>query len=127
VRAQYHFRKSPDGLLAWDVRSLVEKARTLVPKRVVLSAIVELDEPYWTDGHAQQLTCREIVGHAGLILDCDLTYPIILSSDGRVMDGMHRVCKALLQGRQYIEAVQFNEDPAPDYIGVHPDDLPYAD
>jgi hypothetical protein len=127
MRAQYHFRKSPDGLLAWDVRSLVEKARALVPKRVVLSAIVELDEPYWTDGPAQQLTCREIVEHAGLILDCDLTHPIILSSDGRVMDGMHRVCKALLQGHQYIEAVQFGDDPAPDYIGVHPDDLPYAE
>jgi hypothetical protein len=127
VRAQYHFRKSPDGLRAWDVRSLVEKGRTLIPKRVLLSAIVELDEPYWTDGHPQQLTFREIVEHVGLMLDCDLAYPIILSSDGRVMDGMHRVCKALLQGRQDIEAVQFADDPAPDYVGVHPDDLPYPD
>jgi hypothetical protein len=127
MRAQYHFRKSLDGLLAWDVRSLLEKTRLLVPKRIAVSSIVELDEPYWTDERAQQLTCREIVEHAGLIFDCDLTYPIILSSDGRVMDGMHRVCKALLRGHEYIDAVQFNEDPAPDYIGVHPDDLPYAD
>jgi hypothetical protein len=127
MRAQYHFRKSPDGLLSWDVRALVEKARCLVPKRVFLSSIKELDEPYWTDGNPQPLTCREIAGHVGFILDSDLTYPIILSRDGRVMDGMHRVCKALLEGRQDIEAVQFNDDPAPDYIGVHPDDLPYLD
>jgi hypothetical protein len=126
MRAQYHFRKSPDGLLAWDVRKLVEKARAFVPKRVALSAIRELDEPYWTDGPAQQRTCREIVEHARLILDCDPGYPIILSSDGRIMDGMHRVCKALLQGHQYIEAVQFIDDPAPDYIGTHPEDLPYT-
>jgi hypothetical protein len=59
------------------------------------------------------------------MLDCDLAFPIILSSEGRVMDGMHRVCKALVENRAEIEAVRFVHDPAPDYIGVHPDDLPY--
>ena len=59
------------------------------------------------------------------MLDCDLAFPIILSSDGRVMDGMHRVCKALLQNHTEIKAVRFIQDPEPDYIGVHPDDLPY--
>jgi len=52
-------------------------------------------------------------------------HPIILASDGRVMDGMHRVCKALNENRETISAVQFENDPEPDYIGVHPDDLPY--
>ena len=60
-----------------------------------------------------------------LIEQTDLSYPIILSSDGRVMDGMHRVAKALFEGRKTIEAVQFNQDPEPDYEDVHPDDLPY--
>jgi hypothetical protein len=127
MRAQYHFRQSPDGLCAWDVRGLVEKSRTLIPERVPLSSIRELDEFYWTNEGMQQLTCREIVEHTRLILDCDLTYPIILSSDGRVMDGMHRVCKALLQGHQDIVAVRFLNDPTPDYVGVQPDDLPYPD
>ena len=43
------------------------------------------------------------------------------------MDGIHRVCKALLNGFSEIEAVRFVQDPAPDYIGVHPDELPYRD
>jgi hypothetical protein len=43
------------------------------------------------------------------------------------MDGMHRVCKALLLGHQDIEAVRFVDDPTPDYIGVAPDDLPYPE
>jgi hypothetical protein len=34
-------------------------------------------------------------------------------------------CKALMQGLDEIEAVRFIQDPEPDYIGVHPDDLPY--
>ena len=96
-------------------------------ERVPLSAIRELEEPFWANERVQQLTCRDIVEHARLILDCELTYPIILSSDGRVMDGMHRVCKALLQGLQDIAAVRFTEDPAPDYVGVNPNDLPYSE
>ncbi len=61
------------------------------------------------------------------MLDSELIYPIILSSDGRVMDGMHRVCKALLQGREEIEAVRFVHDPEPDFVGAEPDDLPYEE
>jgi hypothetical protein len=41
------------------------------------------------------------------------------------MDGMHRVGKALLSGLASIEAVQFEHDPEPDYIGIQPEDLPY--
>jgi hypothetical protein len=67
------------------------------------------------------------VDHARLIRDCDLSFPVILSSDGRVMDGMHRICQALLEGRSDIEAVRFLRDPEPDYIGIDPDDLPYDD
>jgi hypothetical protein len=127
MRAQYHFRNSPDGLCAWNVHRLVEKSRDLRREHVPLSAIRELDEPYWQSEAGQRLTCRDVVEHTRLILDCDFSFPIILSSDGRVMDGMHRVCKALLEGRRDIEAVRFSNDPPPDYIGVNPDDLPYSD
>lgn len=127
MRAQYYFRESPHGLCAWDVNRLVELSRTFPRERVPLSTIIELEEPYWANDNTRQLTCREIVGHTRLMLDCDLSFPIILSSDGRVMDGMHRVCKALLNGLSEIDAVRFVQDPAPDYIDVHPDDLPYRD
>jgi hypothetical protein len=126
MRPQYHFRRSPQGLCAWNDHRLVELSRNLPREQVPLSAIRELDEPYWCNEGTRTLTCREVVDHARLMLECDLAYPIILSSDGRVMDGMHRVCKALLESRTEIEAVRFAEDPAPDYIGVHPDDLPYG-
>ena len=44
------------------------------------------------------------------------------------MDGMHRVLKALMQGRSHIRAVRFETDPEPDYVGVlDPDDLPYGE
>ena len=43
------------------------------------------------------------------------------------MDGMHRVLRALVEGREAIEAVQFDDDPAPDYFDVAPHELPYSD
>src|SRR5258705_767094 len=105
MREQYHFRSSPQGLRAWNVRHLVDLSRAFPRVRVPLSAVLELDEPYWAGESAGQMTCREVVDHARLILDGDLTFPVILSSDGRVMDGMHRICKALLQGLADIGAV----------------------
>ena len=125
MRKQYHFRPSPAGLRAWDVDRLVKLAESLARERVPLSAIRELDEPYWSNGGTGALTCRDVVDHARLIQDCDFSYPVILSRDGRVMDGMHRICRALLEGREHIEAVRLIDDPEPDYVGVHPDDLPY--
>ncbi|MDV6345828.1 hypothetical protein [Nitrosomonas sp. Is37] len=43
---------------------------------------------------------------------------------GRLMDGMHRVAKAYLDGHIHIKAVQLQVLPEPDYVGVDPDDLP---
>jgi hypothetical protein len=53
------------------------------------------------------------------------SYPVILSSEGRIMDGMHRVLKVLNQGESHIRAVRFTADPEPDFVGVDPDELQY--
>lgn len=51
----------------------------------------------------------------------------ILDASGRVIDGMHRVCKALMQGLATIRAVRFDADPPPDFVGRARDTLPYDD
>ena len=63
--------------------------------------------------------------HARLIDAADLSLPIILSSDGRVMDGMHRVAKAALLGHETIAAVQFATNLESDFVDVQPEELPY--
>ena len=73
------------------------------------------DEVYWFD--AKHLpTCREAVSHFARVQEVDLSYPIILSDDGHVTDGMHRVAKAWHLGLAEVRAVQFPQDPAPDRI-----------
>jgi len=127
IRAQYHFRKSDRGLLAWDVRRLIRLSKGLPSRVIRLSQIEELDEDHWYF-HGEDLpTCRSIVEHIQLINACDMKHPIILDQSGRVMDGMHRVCKALLNGDSEIRAVQFENDPEPDYIDCDPSALPYGD
>jgi len=54
-----------------------------------------------------------------------MAYPIILAPDGRVMDGMHRVVRALLEGLPTIAAVRFDVHPEPDYRNCDPGLLPY--
>lgn len=124
VRKQYYFRPGPDSLQAWDVDRLLQLAELLPAKEIPLSAIGELDKPYWFE-NGNVPTCRNIAEHARLILEADLSFPIILASDGRVMDGMHRVAKAAMEGRESILAKQFGQDPEPDHVGVEPDKLPY--
>ena len=110
-----------------DVDRLVALSKDLPRFRIALSAIFELDQPYWFSGGAGAATCRAVIEHARSIEEADLSFPIILSWDGRVMDGMHRVGKALLNGQADIEAVRFVRDPEPDYVGVDPEELPYEE
>jgi hypothetical protein len=122
MRKQYHFRPSEAGLRAWDVDRLVALSKGLKQELVPLADFRELDEKYWGP-----LTCRDVAEHAKLINEADLSFPVILSSDGRVMDGMHRILKAVVAGHKSVQAVRFVTDPEPDFIGVEPEDLPYDD
>ncbi len=123
MRKQYYFRHSDHGLLAWDVDRLIQLTSRLPRKSVPVDRIRELDEAWF--GEDERPTWRALLEHVRLIEEADLSYPIILSVSGAVMDGMHRVAKAMLEGRSEIEAVQFDEDPEPDHVGLGPDDLPY--
>jgi hypothetical protein len=123
VRKQYHFWPGEGGLDAWDVDHLIELSRNLPVVEVRIDALRDVDSNYWFD--ALEPTVRRVAQHVGLVLAVDPSFPIILSSTGRVMDGMHRVVRAMVRGNTTISAVQFMVDPEPDYRDCTPDDLPY--
>lgn len=122
MRRQYHLRKSLDGLLAWDIDKLVELTKDLPVKNISLSEIKEIDEAYWFNSAP---TRRQILEHIRLINEVKEEYPIILDWNGRLMDGMHRIMKALLKGKEQIKAVQLEKEIVPDFIGIGEKDLPY--
>lgn len=123
MRRQYHFRQVGQNTHIWDVHHLVELTKTFVIKKVALADIRELNEAYWFPN--QSPTTQQIIEHFQLVEAADLSYPIILCANGRVMDGMHRVAKASLLGHGDILAVQFAQTPEPDFINVDEDELDY--
>jgi hypothetical protein len=125
VRKQYSFQPAGDGYDAWDVDHLVELSLEFPVVEVPLDSIADIDSAYWFAPGGESPTVRVIIRHIELVQEVDPSYPIILGADGRVMDGMHRVVRAVLEGRTSIRAVRFERDPEPDYRNCQPTDLPY--
>ncbi len=125
LRPQYHFRDVGGRMFVWDVRKLLKGATSLPVIDVALDDIRELDESYWFEATKQPATCRSVGDHMKLVQAADLSFPILLCAEGRVMDGMHRVVKAYIAGQQSITARQLPVTPPPDYVDVPADDLPY--
>lgn len=110
-----HSHTVPAGRAFWITEKLWRAAEGLPVTRVALSAIAEFDQNCWF-GERHAPTCRAVAEHARRIQDADLAYPIILSADGRLMDGGHRLAKAWLRGDSDIAAVRFVADPTPERI-----------
>lgn len=58
---------------------------------------------------------RDYLNHYQRVTNADLSKPIILRSDGFIMNGWHRVIKALAEGRKFLPAKRFQIDPPPDF------------
>jgi hypothetical protein len=113
--AETHSHTVPGGRAVWMTERLWQAAEGLPVTRVPLAAIVEFDQDCWfQERHAP--TCRAVADHARRIRDADLAYPIILSADGRLMDGGHRIAKAYMLGHTDISAVRFTVDPEPERL-----------
>jgi len=89
----------------WSVARLIELSKELEVYEVPLK-FLELDRSY-------SYRPREFVTHMHAVMNANLDYPIILDEDGVVMDGRHRILKALFLGRQTIMAVRFDKNPSP--------------
>lgn len=127
MRKQYHLRRSAigRGVDAWDVDRLIVLSADLSVGQVPLTSIAEVESVYWFDLDRRRPTVRAVVDHIRLIEEVDPSFPIILGPDGRVLDGMHRIARAMLEGRDTIDAVIFSELPDPDHRNCHPGDLNY--
>lgn len=100
--------------LLWYTDQLWDQAEGLEPFDLELTSVKELDQNCWFD--SREPTLREVAKHFDRMQSVDMAYPIILNEDGSLMDGGHRLCKALLEGKTTIKAVQFREMPKPNRV-----------
>jgi len=90
----------------WSVPRLFELSKELEVMEVPLDHI----NMYYK---YSDLTLRELTGHVVAIQNADLSYPIILDEDGEIMDGRHRLMKAIIEGMETIKVVRFKSNPSP--------------
>lgn len=108
-RPERHSHTVPGGRAYWLTEKLWAAAAGLPVIQVAIADIPEFDQDCWFRGTAPSL--RDVAGHAERIMAADLSYPIIFSADGRLMDGGHRIARAWIEGRSTVAAVRFVIDP----------------
>jgi len=99
----------------WDVETLWRLAKSIQPSWVPIDSILGVDENCWFTP-SDPPSIRNVALHARRIEQADMAFPIILNVDGALMDGGHRVAKAIMQGQTEILAIRFSATPEPDRI-----------
>lgn len=94
----------------WYVDSLKKAAANLPTFNYEVNFESLLDEPInWI-----LKNFRDYAVHFKRVTEANLDEPIILRSDGFIMDGWHRLIKAYFLGIKVLPAKQFVVDPPPD-------------
>lgn len=98
----------------YNVTTLIDCAKGL-PVCESCADVFDISYNKWRD----LVSINDFRNHMARTLNADLSYPVILSPEGEVMDGMHRIVKALITGEP-VKWVKLTEMPKPD--GVNEDD-----
>lgn len=104
-----HTQRFEDGDKRYVIKNLISRAAALPVQEMPLEHL----NIYGLFPKISSM--RRWVGHMKSVLEADLDYPIILDDEGYVMDGRHRVARALLEGKETIKFVRFEKTPDPDY------------
>lgn len=100
-----------NGNQMWRVPRLIELASVLPATEVPVHSFKEWGKNPWRGDYP--FTLKDFALHMQRVNDADLDYPVIVSAEGWIMDGCHRLVKAKLLGLKTIMAVRFNVTPEP--------------
>ena len=106
--ANNRFTDSDGGV--YNVARLIERAKDLEPFDIPLKHLCINPKIFDPIEDA-----RGLADHVKRVNETDLQYPIIMNADGFIMDGWHRVVKALIEGHETIKAVRFETTPSADF------------
>lgn len=73
----------------------------------------QLNQNVWGDWSPMtvihKISMKKYKANADRIHKADLSYPIIITDENKIVDGYHRVAKAVLDGKKTIKAYIFNK------------------
>ena len=91
---------------SWPAAYLYDKVKELGLKAEKINLRhIDLSSLPWQDGQISNIDC--FAYHAVRIQNCDTSIPVIMRSDGLIVDGWHRVVKAILEDKTHIKAYRF--------------------
>jgi hypothetical protein len=106
--------------LTWKIERLWELARDLPVETVPVNDLVGILEQICCV-LPDERSCMHMARHVKRVLEAGLSYPVILSADGGLFDGSHRIAKAWALGMEEIQVVRFPVNPEPDErVPKHP-------
>ncbi|MBW8001687.1 MAG: hypothetical protein FVQ80_06655 [Planctomycetes bacterium] len=94
----------------WRASSLIKASKDFVVFSFDVSSVDQSEILRW-----KLVNLHDYLNHSRRVYDANLTTPIILRSDGYIMNGWHRVIKALYLKVKYLPAKQFKVDLEPDF------------
>lgn len=106
----------PDGSTSfWRMPTIWAAAEGRPVVEIGVAGLRLLDEVVWFGGPKNvEPTVRRVAEHVRDIVGADLSWPIIMTRDGEILDGAHRVARAYLEGIATLPAVVLDGWPPPD-------------
>lgn len=103
----------------WDIKDLWKAAENEPVQKVPTSSFNKiLDEDFWyswddEEGNmvTETPTFGSILDHAKRAMDADTSYPIIVTPDGDIADGLHRIMRHMIEGKTEIPFVKLKKMP----------------
>lgn len=95
----------------YTIPEIIDAAKGLEPFDLSLKGM-NIDYPSPSNNNL-----RDFVSHVDAMLRAELRFPIVLGPNGVIMDGRHRLAKALYAGDKTIKAVQLPDWPEGEWVG----------
>ncbi len=95
----------------WFIERIWQLSESLPVEEIPIAQINGPDEVTWFNLDGPLPTCREVAMHCQRINNADISYPVILTSDYRVFDGMHQIAKKIMMGEQTVLVMRFRQNP----------------
>ena len=113
MTTQFEGHTYSDGKAVWTVEELWLAADGLPVELMRVELFVEqLEGTCWTHT-GTEASPNWVLEHTRRILDADMDFPIIIDKGGIVLDGIHRLCKAVLEGREFVSVQRLVQMPSP--------------